>query len=69
MGWIIALALLFLLAILPLGVSARYDSGGVNVRLRNGDNVGLKSVPEVAAMIRADGEEPFKRGGMRYSFA
>ena len=32
MGWIIALALLFLLA-LPLGVSARYDSGGVNVRL------------------------------------
>ena len=45
------------------------QAGGVNVRLRNGDNVGLKSVPEVAAMIRADGEEPFKRGGMRYSFA
>ena len=45
------------------------QAGGVNVRLRNGENVGLKSVPEVAAMIRADGEEPFKRGGMRYSFA
>ncbi len=45
------------------------QAGGVNVRLRSGENVGLKSVPEVAAMIRADGEEPFKRGGMRYSFA
>ena len=45
------------------------QAGGVNVRLRNGENVGLKSVSEVAAMIRADGEEPFKRGGMRYSFA
>ena len=45
------------------------QSGGVNVRLRNGDNVGLKSVAEVAAMIRADAEEPFKRGGMSYSFS
>ena len=45
------------------------QAGGVNVRLRSGENVGLKSVQEVAAMIRADGEEPFKRGGMRYSFA
>lgn len=45
------------------------QAGGVNVRLRSGENVGLKSVSEVAAMIRADGEEPFKRGGMRYSFA
>ena len=45
------------------------QAGGVNVRLRSGENVGLKSVAEVAAMIRADGEEPFKRGGMSYSFA
>ena len=42
--------------------------GGVNVRLRNGDNLGLKSVADVAALIRADGEEPFKQGGMRYSY-
>ena len=45
------------------------QAGGVNVRLRSGENLGLKSVAEVAALIRADAEEPFKRGGMRYSFA
>lgn len=33
MGWIIALGILTLLAILPLGVSVRYDSDGANVRL------------------------------------
>ncbi|MBO4313344.1 MAG: threonine--tRNA ligase [Desulfovibrio sp.] len=42
---------------------------GMNVRLRNGDNAGLKSVDEVASLIRADAEEPFKQGGMRYSFS
>ncbi len=42
---------------------------GMNVRLRNGDNAGLKSVEEVASLIRADAEEPFKQGGMRYSFS
>ena len=45
------------------------QTGGVNVRLRNGDNLGLKSVAEVAALIRTDSEEPFKNGGMRYSFS
>lgn len=45
------------------------QSGGVNVRLRNGDNMGLKSVEDVAALIRADSEEPFRQGGMRYRFA
>lgn len=45
------------------------QAGGMNVRLRNGDNLGLKSVGEVAALIRADAEEPFKQGGMSYSFA
>ena len=45
------------------------QAGGANVRLRNGDNLGLKSVAEIAALIRADAEEPFKQGGMRYSFA
>lgn len=44
-------------------------AGGANVRLRNGDNLGLKSGGEIAALIRADAEEPFKQGGMRYSFA
>jgi len=43
--------------------------GGVNVRLRSGENVGFQSVEEAAALIRRDGEEPFKRGGMSYSFA
>ena len=45
------------------------QAGGANVRLRSGDNLGLKSVAEIAALIRADAEEPFKQGGMRYSFA
>ena len=40
-----------------------------NVRQRNGDNLGLKTVPEVAAIIRTAAEEPFKQGGMTYSFA
>ena len=33
MGWLIALGVLVLLALLPLGVSARYDASGVLVRL------------------------------------
>ena len=33
MGWLIALGILILLAILPLGVSVRYDSEGPVVRL------------------------------------
>lgn len=33
MGWWIALGILFLLAILPLGVSIRYDEDGVRVRV------------------------------------
>ncbi|HJD96864.1 threonine--tRNA ligase [Mailhella massiliensis] len=43
--------------------------GGFSVRLRSGENIGFRSVEEVIAMIRADSEEPFKRGGMSYSFA
>ncbi|MCH5277302.1 MAG: threonine--tRNA ligase [Desulfovibrionaceae bacterium] len=42
---------------------------GVNVRLRSGETVGFRTVDDAAALIRADGEEPFKRGGMSYSFA
>ena len=45
------------------------QAGGVNVRLRSGENLGFKSVAEVAALIGADAHEPFKRGGMRYSFS
>ena len=33
MGWLVALGILTALAMLPLGVSARYDSGGACVRL------------------------------------
>ncbi len=42
---------------------------GVNVRLRSGENLGLKTVAEVASLIRDDAAEPFKQGGMSYSFA
>ena len=45
------------------------EAGGVNVRLRTGENLGLKSLAEVVEMLRADCEEPFKKRGMRYSFA
>lgn len=41
----------------------------VSVRLRNGDNLGQKNLAEVAALIRQAAEEPFKKGGMSYSFA
>lgn len=45
------------------------QAGGANVRLRNGENLGLKSAAEIAALIRAEAEEPFKQGGMCYSFS
>ncbi len=45
------------------------ESGGVNVRLRTGENLGVKSLEEVLALIQADCEQPFKKRGMRYSFA
>jgi threonyl-tRNA synthetase len=44
------------------------EAGGVNIRLRSGENLGLKSVDEAARAILADCQEPFKRGGMSYSF-
>ena len=43
--------------------------GGFSVRLRSGENIGFRSVEEVIAMVRTESEEPFKRGGMSYSFA
>ncbi|WP_418764635.1 threonine--tRNA ligase [Mailhella sp.] len=42
---------------------------GFSVRLRSGENIGFRSVEDVIAMIKTDSEEPFKRGGMSYSFA
>jgi len=45
------------------------EAGGINVRLRSGENVGLRSLSELTEMMRADCREPFKRGGMRYNFA
>jgi threonyl-tRNA synthetase len=44
------------------------QKGVVNVRLRSGENLGLMDPAQVAAMIQADCEAPFKRGGMRYNF-
>ena len=44
------------------------EAGGVNVRLRSGENLGLELLDAVAARILADAHEPFKRGGMSYSF-
>ncbi len=43
--------------------------GGFSVRLRSGENIGFRSFDDVVSLIRADSEEPFKRGGMSYSFA
>ncbi len=45
------------------------EAQSVNIRLRNGDNLGLKTASEVAEIIKADCEQPFKQRGMRYSFA
>ncbi|MFW5487305.1 MAG: threonine--tRNA ligase [Desulfovibrio sp.] len=44
------------------------EAGGVNVRTRSGENLGLMSPKEAAEMIIADSTKPFKRGGMSYSF-
>lgn len=43
--------------------------GGASVRLRGGDNSGLKTAAEIVGMIEAAAAEPFKKGGMRYRFA
>ncbi|MHC1713702.1 MAG: threonine--tRNA ligase [Solidesulfovibrio sp.] len=44
------------------------ELGGLNVRLRSGENLGVKSLDEIVLLITADSQEPFKRGGMRYNF-
>ncbi len=45
------------------------EEQSLNVRLRNGDNLGPKKPLEVVQLIEAECEEPFKKRGMRYSFA
>lgn len=45
------------------------EAGAVNVRLRSGENLGVKSIDDVVSLIREECEEPFKRGGMRYTFS
>ncbi len=44
------------------------EAATVNVRLRDGKNLGSRSLDEVVELIQQDCQEPFKRGGMRYSF-
>ncbi len=44
MGWLIALAVIVVLAILPLGASVKYDSSGVLVRILAGP-VGITVLP------------------------
>ncbi|OBQ46422.1 threonine--tRNA ligase [Halodesulfovibrio spirochaetisodalis] len=45
------------------------EEQGLNVRMRKGENLGLKSVSEVVELIKADCEEPFKSGGLSYRFS
>lgn len=45
------------------------EDGGVNVRLRGGETPGFRSLEETAAMILAEHDTPFKRGGMHYRFS
>lgn len=41
----------------------------MSVRMRSGEELGQKTLDEVAELIRKDAEEPFKKGGLCYSFA
>ena len=45
------------------------QSGTVSVRLRSGEDLGTKSVEEAVELVKAQAVEPFKQGGMSYSFA
>jgi threonyl-tRNA synthetase len=45
------------------------ETGGVNLRLRGGETVGSKTIEEVAALIQAESDAPFKQGGMNYRFS
>ncbi|MFI3271153.1 MAG: threonine--tRNA ligase [Pseudomonadota bacterium] len=45
------------------------EAKSVNVRLRTGENLGVKTLDEVVELLKADCQEPFKLGGMSYSFS
>lgn len=45
------------------------EEGGLNIRLRTGENLGLQSIEQTIKTIREDSDKPFKTGGMSYSFA
>ena len=45
------------------------EVGGVNVRARDGEDPGMLSLEETATLILDAAQEPFKRGGMSYSFS
>ena len=45
------------------------EEDGVNVRLRSGETPGFMSLEDAAALILADSDAPFKRGGMNYRFS
>ena len=44
------------------------ESETVNIRQRNGQNLGSKDIETAGSLIWEDCNEPFKRGGMSYSF-
>ena len=44
------------------------ESETVNIRQRNGQNLGSKDIETTGSFIWEDCNEPFKRGGMSYSF-
>ena len=44
------------------------EASGMNVRVRTGENLGLKTIPEVIDLVMSDSQEPFNRGGMSYSY-
>ncbi|MDO9083902.1 MAG: threonine--tRNA ligase, partial [Humidesulfovibrio sp.] len=45
------------------------EADSVNVRVRAGADVGLVPLAEAARIVREAASEPFKRGGMSYSFS
>lgn len=45
------------------------ETRGVNIRLRGGDTLGLRSLEQSIALILEDSDAPFKQGGMNYRFS
>ena len=45
------------------------ESDGVSVRMRAGADVGFVPLADAARIVRDAAQEPFKRGGMSYSFS